>query len=155
MARTFGTISATDAPKGARNGTPEDAMDTATGSNLCLKAFTVALDEASSQGDSCFPTKHLQLASLQLCIACRSTGAMRVKLDWSTPRTLWADPAEKSRCPMTGGTGRTRGSRVPPLRVRSVVWTSTANEKIMSRETILLSDGLAPAAQEDCVSGWL
>lgn len=31
MARTFGTISATDAPKGARNGTPEDAMDTATG----------------------------------------------------------------------------------------------------------------------------
>ncbi|CAM9534730.1 unnamed protein product, partial [Sphacelaria rigidula] len=102
--------------------------------------FTTALNEASSGGRSYLPTKHLQLASLQLCIACRGVSTLLVKFDGSTPRRLWADPAEQSPTVTAGSMGSNDNPRVPLLRAHSIVWTLSANAAIMLCKTNLLSN---------------
>ncbi|CAM9709988.1 unnamed protein product, partial [Sphacelaria rigidula] len=105
--------------------------------SLCLDAFTIALNEASSERGSYMSTMHLQLASLKFCIACRGVSTLRVTVDRHTPRRLWAAPAEQLSMPMNGGVDKTR---VPSLRARGVRWMACADTELMSRETNVLAN---------------
>ncbi|CAM9210436.1 unnamed protein product [Sphacelaria rigidula] len=136
MVRTGGTVtSATNGSKVARTCVPDTGVDMTAGRKLCLDALTIALNEASSWGESFLPTKQLQLASLQLCIACRCVSTLCVKFDECTPRRLWTDPGEQSSTPTARRMDRSHKSRVPLLRAHSVVCMSSAGADIMSRET--------------------
>eukprot|EP00903_Cladosiphon_okamuranus_P015491 g14302.t1 len=96
----------------------------AQGYGRCLDAFIIALSQAyaydgggAGEGDVegwFASTRELQLASLDLCRACRSVPSLLVRIDAGTPRRLW-DTTPHCRFPTS-----TRSSRVPALEARSV-----------------------------------
>lgn len=90
-----------------------------TTDSRCLDAFTVALNHTSGVEGWCIPTKQLQLASLPLCVACRSVRTLALKIKYGTPRRLLADA--NSSPPKPGQAGYTR---VPRFRARGVHWNS-------------------------------
>ncbi|CAM9963794.1 unnamed protein product, partial [Ectocarpus fasciculatus] len=83
--------------------------------NSCLKAISVALNETCDGKRWYTSTKELQLASLELCIACRSYRMLHLNIDAEVPRRLLAaadapPPHRKRLC----------GTRVPRLKARRV-----------------------------------
>lgn len=64
------------------------------------------------------PTRQLQLASLQCCIACRSVVTLDVRVEDDTPPDFWA-PRTQQADPMTG---------VPPIRALSAPWALSASQ---------------------------
>ncbi|CAM9464117.1 unnamed protein product [Ectocarpus sp. 13 AM-2016] len=85
--------------------------------NSCSEAFTVALNETCDGTSWYTSTKELQLASLEICIACRSYPTVHLKVDDQIPRRLLAiadapPPKPKRLC----------WTRVPRLRARHVTW---------------------------------
>ncbi|CAN0447860.1 unnamed protein product [Ectocarpus sp. 12 AP-2014] len=105
------------------------------GRSRCLDAFTVALNQTSGHGAWYTWTAQLQLASLQLCISCRSVPSLDLRVKSYTPEPLWARPPDRE----TRRAKQRRVGRVPILRARVVIWE-------LSSETLRLSgEGLASA----------
>ena len=88
----------------------------ATGASLCRGALTFSVNQASQEGDRCWYTStlELQLASLELCRACRSVSTLHVLVNKDTPRRLW-DPLRAPDVPVP--------SRVPLVRPIGLTWT--------------------------------
>jgi len=88
----------------------------------CIDAFVVTLSQACEGGEKrwCESTLELQLASREMCSACRSIPTLLVRVDGRTPRALW------SRQPQTLSIKSISEdrllSRVPSLRALSLVW---------------------------------
>ncbi|CAN0287776.1 unnamed protein product, partial [Ectocarpus sp. 4 AP-2014] len=107
-----------------------------------LDALTVALNQAydsrAGDGDNVrwfTSTLDLQLASVDLCRACRSVPTLLVKIDHDTPRSLWTPT-------VYGGANSAPSSRVPPLRAHGVKWEIEA--------TFAKHVGLAEEPREVC-----
>ncbi|CAM9898666.1 unnamed protein product, partial [Ectocarpus fasciculatus] len=105
------------------------------GGSRCLEAFTVAL-ALTCDGDEWYTsTQQLQLASLDLCTACRGVPTLALRVERSTPTYLWERPRcwlteqEKARAAPTG-------TRVPPFGPRRVMWKLKASELGYSREEL-------------------
>lgn len=66
----------------------------ATGSGLCLDAFTVALHGAYSDGKEWYAsTKNIQPASLRFCGLCRGASTLHPRVEGGTPKRPWATDA--------------------------------------------------------------
>ncbi|CAM9143790.1 unnamed protein product, partial [Laminaria digitata] len=59
-------------------------------------------------------THRLQLASLQLCILCRSRPTLRLRVDHDTPTRLWAADDVNTDASQTTAAKRPCSTRVPP-----------------------------------------
>ena len=120
------------------------------GPSLCLDALFVALNQAYDGELGYVPTRNLQLASVQLCVACRSSATLRVRVDDATPHTLLTtsnSPQASLRSPNGLETGSPTGSReaagcgatrVPPVRAHTVVWERSAPTSAQTAEMELL-----------------
>ncbi|CAM9100303.1 unnamed protein product, partial [Hapterophycus canaliculatus] len=96
------------------------------GRSRCVDALAVVLN-ASCDGKGWFPsTRQLQLASLQLCVACRSVPSLRLEVDMTVPHRLWVDPSGQGAC-SPGHRLQTRPSRVPSARLHTVLWRMPAS----------------------------
>ncbi|CAM9977532.1 unnamed protein product, partial [Laminaria digitata] len=95
-----------------------------SGNGLCLRAFTVALNQACGGGEKVWyaSTMHLQLASLDFCRACRAVPTLHVQIRKGTPRGLWAVRTPQARRRYIGTESRAL-SRVPAVQVYSAIWT--------------------------------
>ncbi|CAN0197326.1 unnamed protein product, partial [Ectocarpus sp. 13 AM-2016] len=85
--------------------------------NSCLEALIVALNETCDGASWYTSTKELQLASLEVCMACRNYPTVHLNVDEQIPRRLLATadappPHPKRLC----------WTRVPRLRARRVTW---------------------------------
>lgn len=94
-----------------------------------LDAFIVALSQAydggAGEGDMkgwFVSNRELQLASLDLCRACRSMPSLLVCIGAATPRRLWDPAGARRAAPQRLFANSTISSRVPALQVRSVRW---------------------------------
>ncbi|CAN0290720.1 unnamed protein product [Scytosiphon promiscuus] len=85
--------------------------------NKCLDALGVVLNQSCGGSDWFSSTMELQLASLQVCAACRNVATVTLRVDDAIPRRLLAaadaPPPDHKRL---------RSTRVPRLRARRVVW---------------------------------
>lgn len=78
------------------------------GPSRCLDAFTTALIECGDGTQWYTSTTQLQLASYDLCVACRAVPTLHLTVDGGMPARL------KKTSPA--------GSRLPPLRPRGITW---------------------------------
>lgn len=76
-------------------------------------------------------TVNLQLASLPLCVLCRSLATLHVRVAEDTPRNLRGVSICKTR-----GSEQYCVMRVPPLRARSVTWEVPS--ELWARDSVLL-----------------
>ncbi|CAN0246344.1 unnamed protein product, partial [Ectocarpus sp. 12 AP-2014] len=81
--------------------------------NSCLNAFTVALNETCDGKRWYTSTKELQLASMEVCIACRNYQTVHLKVGEHIPRRLLTAADAPSWLSPT---------RVPRLRACCVTW---------------------------------
>ena len=100
------------------------------GPSMCLDAFIVALNQACDGELGYVPTLNLQLVCVQLCVACRSSATLRVRVDDDTPHTLLTaahspPPASLIRSP-TSSRAALGATRVPVVRAHTVVWARSA-----------------------------
>ncbi|CAM9126585.1 unnamed protein product, partial [Laminaria digitata] len=74
------------------------------GKDRCVQAITVAIDQACGGGEKTWyvSTVNLQLASLQLCRACRAVVPLHVRLGQGIPRSMWAPQITPAQ-PATNG----------------------------------------------------
>lgn len=84
---------------------------------LCVEALIVSINQSSDMRQWYTVTKELQLASLQLCEACRRAQSVHLRVDDDIPTTLLA---EVGACHVHHE--GSPSSRVPRLRVRGVTW---------------------------------
>ncbi|CAN0521524.1 unnamed protein product, partial [Ectocarpus sp. 12 AP-2014] len=93
------------------------------GRTRCLDAFVVALSQACEGGKKRWysSTLELQLTSLDLCRACRSTSILHVRVNDQTPRSLWTSRTAQTR-PNTRSWKLLISSRVPVLRALRLTW---------------------------------
>ncbi|CAM9108795.1 unnamed protein product, partial [Scytosiphon promiscuus] len=89
----------------------QDDEEPTQGSRHSLDALTVAIDQHSPEGWY-VSTLQLQLASMQLCLACRRFSTLEVRVEEGTPSCVWARSTPLSE----------QGSRVPPLRAVGLTW---------------------------------
>ncbi|CAN0164683.1 unnamed protein product, partial [Ectocarpus sp. 12 AP-2014] len=109
------------------------------GGSQCLEAFMVALD-LTCDGEKWYAsTQQLQLASLDLCKACRGVPTLALSVERSTPEYLWAEAARGPRGRLTGEekppAARTQ-TRVPPFGPRRVMWKLRACELGLARKEL-------------------
>ena len=109
-----------------------------SGAFRCVDAFTVALNQACEGGKNRWYTSslELQLASLELCRACRKVPTLRVLVDDRTPRTLWSPRKTHNADADTRSSKASRTSRVPVVRVLGVTWGRFSAEDLMQRAAI-------------------
>ncbi|CAM9758939.1 unnamed protein product [Ectocarpus sp. 12 AP-2014] len=91
----------------------------------CVNALIVALNEMCDGSSWYTSTKELQLASLEICIACRTHRTMHLYVNRNIPRRLLA--AADASPPHPKRLGRTR---VPRLRARYVTWNMRTAESL-------------------------
>lgn len=99
----------------------------------------VALD-LSCDGEKWYTsTQQLQLASLDLCTACRGVPTLALSVELSTPEYLWAEAAPAPRGRLTGQKkpleARTR-TRVPLFGPRRVMWKLPASRLRLARKEL-------------------
>lgn len=110
-----------------------------TGSNdLCLDAITIALLQTGERDPWYTSTKHLQLVSLRVCVACRKVATLHLRVDNRTPHHLYIPPEHMSgwkflarwklSCPW-----------VPSLRPLGVTWHGPA-DALALEDNALLAD---------------
>ena len=94
-----------------------------SGKDQCVNAFTVALGQACEGGKSRWyaSTLELQLASLELCRACRSVPTLHVTVDDAAPLSLWT-PRRSQTGPRTRRSKTRVLSRVPIVRALRLTW---------------------------------
>ncbi|CAN0253896.1 unnamed protein product [Scytosiphon promiscuus] len=83
----------------------------------CLQALTVSINQAGGTRQWYTETKELQLASLQICRACRGAHTVHLRVDRDIPSTVLATVDGSHR-----NSRRVIPPRVPRLRVRRVTW---------------------------------
>ncbi|CAM9291629.1 unnamed protein product, partial [Hapterophycus canaliculatus] len=87
-----------------------------------VDAFAVVLKEAH-HGDPWFSsTKELQLASLDLCVACRAVTTLHLRVDEDIPERLLDAPDTIDTHALARTPINHRSTRVPRLRPLGVVW---------------------------------
>ncbi|CAN0035741.1 unnamed protein product [Ectocarpus fasciculatus] len=94
---------------------------------LTLKALVVTLNETCDGTSWYTSTVELQLASLEICVACRTYRTMHLKVDPNIPRWLLA--ASDAQPPHPTRLGRTR---VPRLKARRVTWNMRTAEALVN-----------------------
>lgn len=99
-----------------------------SGASRFLDAAIVALSQPCGGQRWYTSTAQLQLASPQLCVACRGVATLQLKVTTHTPRFLWAGPTASR----TRSIKRRSLDRVPLLRPRGVRWDVPA---VMSAAT--------------------
>ena len=94
-----------------------------SGNDRCLQAFTAALNQACGGGGKTWyvSTMNLQLASVQLCIACRAVAPLHVRLGQGIPRSMWATDISPAQ-PATEVAELPVPSRVPVVQMLSATW---------------------------------
>ncbi|CAM9929086.1 unnamed protein product [Laminaria digitata] len=99
-----------------------------------LHIFEIALKQ-TERGKWFESTLELQLASFQLCVACRGVRTLLVTIGFSIPLSLWGgdDPSDDPHEP-------TKWRQVPPLRAPSVAWIMPVDTLV---PTLLESDLLS------------
>ncbi|CAM9396513.1 unnamed protein product [Ectocarpus fasciculatus] len=108
------------------------------GRSRCLDAFVVALSQACGGRNKRWyaSTLELQLTSLDMCRACRSTPIFHVRVNDHTPGSLW-----HSRTAQTGPNTRSSelrtSSRVPIVRAFRLTW-SLSMEDLLRKAAIEL-----------------
>lgn len=110
-----------------------------SGTTRCLYAFIVALSQASEGGDKRWYASilQLQLASLELCEACRSVRTLRVRVRYATPRSVWCSRQSKHR-PIKRSWEKCRiSSRVPVGRAVSLTWGLPLGVRVRTAATEL------------------
>lgn len=99
----------------------------AGGDRRCFDAIFVALNQTSG-GQPWYVSKtQLQLASIQLCVACRRSATFQLTIDDNIPRRLLAHadaPAPSLEW------GRSLSSRVPRLKARIAAWRRRSCEEL-------------------------
>lgn len=96
------------------------ALSVFPGSARCLNAFTIALGQASER-KWYTSTLELQLASFEVCVACRGVRTLLVTVDEYIPLSLWDD--HDSFCdPLK----RPEKRRLPARRAAAVAWKMPA-----------------------------
>lgn len=116
---------------------------TFSGSSICLDAMIVALGKPLDGKEWYTSTSQLQLASLQVCMACRSVPRMHhLRVEVGTPRHLWVSVTRlrtyNEMQPIT--------TRVPTFRPRKVTWNipaatlDAASDPLASMECIKFGD---------------
>lgn len=111
-ARTY-----SEQPLASRASLVAPSIPTGPAGSRSLEVLIVAVNQASDTRQWYTATNELQLASLQLCKACRGARTLPLRVDDNTPPTLLADmdgphPNPEKRV----------SSRVPRLRARRVTW---------------------------------
>ncbi len=93
------------------------------GKSWCLEAFIVALSQASEGGEKRWyaSTLQLQLASLEMCSACRNVPTVHVRVDVETPPTFWSRGRSKTLSNTRSSKVRL-SSRVPVVRAAGLTW---------------------------------
>ncbi|CAN0303181.1 unnamed protein product, partial [Scytosiphon promiscuus] len=93
-----------------------DAETERTGSR-CLKAFTVAINQAPDTEWLYTATKELRLVSFHLCEACRNAHTVYLRVEKDIPTTLLGGVVARDESAKGG-----MSSRVPPFRARRAMW---------------------------------
>ncbi|CAN0465598.1 unnamed protein product, partial [Ectocarpus sp. 12 AP-2014] len=93
------------------------------GRTQCFDAFLVALGQACEGGKKRWYTStlELQLASLDICRACREVSILHVRVGDRTPRSLWSSHKVYTR-PSTRSWKIRQSSRVPVVRALRLTW---------------------------------
>ncbi|CAN0464092.1 unnamed protein product, partial [Ectocarpus sp. 12 AP-2014] len=93
------------------------------GQPQCFDAFVVALSQACEGGRKRWyaSTLELQLASLDICRACRSISTLHVRVEDETPRSVWC-PHEVQTGPDKGSSKIRLANRVPVVRALQLTW---------------------------------
>lgn len=93
-----------------------------SGNGRCVEAFTIALNHGCGEESKAWyaSTIHLQLASLDLCRACRAFATLHVQLDDDAPRSMWT-PRTPPAQPTTDCKKPRRSSRIPAVRMMSAI----------------------------------
>ncbi|CAM9173977.1 unnamed protein product, partial [Hapterophycus canaliculatus] len=92
-----------------------------------LEALIVAVNQASDMRHWYTVTKEFQLASMQVCEACRGAHTVHLRVDGNIPKTLLPAPGAPRANP-EGGVS----SRVPRLRVLRVTWARPSVDLLSS-----------------------
>eukprot|EP00904_Undaria_pinnatifida_P001034 jgi/Undpi1/10931/HiC_scaffold_3.g01457.m1 len=122
---------------------------------LFLRAVNVILNNHTNGIQWFDSTVNLQLASVQLCSACRYTRKYHVRVPWGTPQWMWAPALRQHAYSLLDGRVRApwqddveQPERVPALRVRGITWglsTTSAlflerNEFVAGLENVVFGD---------------
>ncbi|CAN0449996.1 unnamed protein product, partial [Ectocarpus fasciculatus] len=93
------------------------------GTNKCLDAFTVALNQACDGQEKCWyaSTLELQLVSLEFCGACRSVQTLHVRVVPYTCPSLWS-ARQSHTTPDKRGLEVCVSSRVPAVQAIGLTW---------------------------------
>ncbi|CAN0248867.1 unnamed protein product, partial [Ectocarpus sp. 12 AP-2014] len=93
------------------------------GRTRCLDAFVVALSQACEGGEKRWyvSTLELQLTSLDMCRACRSTSILHVRVNRETPQSLWSSRTTRTR-PNSRSWKRRISNRVPVVQALRLMW---------------------------------
>lgn len=112
-------------------------LDRTNLSSLAVDALLVALDASCGVNQWYVSIRHLQLASLALCAACRGLRTMRLRIVEESLGIISLADAPSSSAAQAG---LDRRSRVPPVRAMGWAWEVPSAE--------LLSEGLSLAGLE-------
>ncbi|CBJ27701.1 expressed unknown protein [Ectocarpus siliculosus] len=101
-------------------------------------AFAIALSQACEGGEKRWytSTTELQLGSLDICRACRSTPTLHVRVTGGTPTSLWSPPTVQA-LPNTQSSKVRVVSRVPVVRALRLTWAFSM-ETLVQRAAIEL-----------------
>lgn len=117
--RTVRQIVCTKDPKHSKqNVTPFPSFLYTAGPSRLIDAVVVAFIQTLDGKKWFASTTQLQLAPLQLCLACRSARTLHFGVRTDKPRYLWAD----DRVPRTRSATKALTTRVPALRPETVTW---------------------------------
>ena len=95
-------------------------------SAILVDAFEVVLQDTADTRQWFASTRQLQLASFELCKACRSFPTLHLRVDESTPRGLLG--AAEVPAPSPGRSGSTR--LLPRLKARGVTWKLSSTARL-------------------------
>ncbi|CAM9286591.1 unnamed protein product, partial [Ectocarpus sp. 8 AP-2014] len=103
-----------------------------------LDAFVVALSQACEGGEKRWyaSTLELQLTSLDMCRACRSTSILHVRVNHLTPHSLWSSRTTQT-WPNTRSSRLRVSSRVPVVRALGLMW-ALSMEDLLRKASIEL-----------------
>ncbi len=97
------------------------------GKSRCLDAFTIALNQAIIECEGGVKhwyasTLELQLASIEMCHACRKVPTLRVRVGDQTPSTLWSPRHSQKNLSNTHSSKVGLSSRVPGVHTFCLTW---------------------------------
>ncbi|CAN0044122.1 unnamed protein product, partial [Scytosiphon promiscuus] len=114
--------------------------------NRCVDVVTVALYQMCGEDSWYTSSKELQLASLQVCAACRSFTTLNLTVEHDASRNVlepkWLPSLSRERMP---------SSRVPQLRPRRLTWNFATTEGVKPSMSYALTEAIAMKYGHDIV----